>query len=619
MKSSSGKNRQVIIIISVVLLLFVILPLSVMAWETPIVIAGQEGHTYEKPEIRFAPSGAVYIVYRDKQGPGGNSNIYMCTYDGKNMTYENVSNTAQFFNAYKSYESDIDVTSDGRVHMAWMIHNRAVPDVHYIKYRYKDNNTWSDIVDLGTLVMRSGDAVFDLRLGVSNNENVHVIMQKEAETVLRYVAMYNGTITPLESVGDPGARLKHPDIAVDNNYVHAAWMRKISDVYMIMYQKWENKLGGIKDNIRQVTFPGGGDYSCQKSRIDVDSEGYFHLLVFFKTGVIKKLRYTREKASGALTPYLTISNPEKLMLYHWAGLEVRDNSIIATMQYGSSSGGFGIYYNWKKGDQWEGYASIPNTEGAVHESVDLSIDGKIAAVAYGKREEAIMLVSSEKISATGMLETQFTHPNMVFWGADVTFDASQCTALNPDYTIASYEWDFGDGNTETTSSPTITHQFDTYGTDVQVTLTITTQTGETGTSDKDIHIHALYNGIITHVKNMQVRTLFHNRPANEVQWTTNSKNSQAGYPSIVTYEIWRAPQSLIAANANINLAKYGIRTTPVKPVNPAVPVTNYVYVAEVGANVTKFLDYFGVQEGIQYVYSIRSVDSEGHKSPFDNL
>jgi hypothetical protein len=27
----------------------------------------------------------------------------------------------------------------------------------------------------------------------------------------------------------------------------------------------------------------------------------------------------------------------------------------------------------------------------------------------------------------------------------------------------------------------------------------------------------------------------------------------------------------------------------------------------------------GDDEGIQYVYSIRSVDSEGHKSPFDNI
>jgi hypothetical protein len=619
MRLNTEKKRQVIIIVSVVLLSFVILPLSVMAWETPIVIAGQAGHTYEKPEIRFAPGGAVYVVYRDKEGGGGNSDIYMCTYDGKEMTYENVSNTAQFFNAYKSYESDTDVTGDGRVHVAWMIHNRAVPNVHYIKYRYKDKNTWSDIIDMGTLIMRSGDAVFDLRLGVSNNGNVHILLQKEAETVLRYVAMYDGTITPVQVVGNPGARLKHPDIAVDNNYVHATWMRKIGNVYMIMYQKWENKLGGAWGTIRQVTFPGGGDYSCQKSRIDVDSDGFFHLLVFFKTGVIKKLRYTREMGGGALTPYLTISNPERLMLYHWATLEVRDNSIIATMQYGSSTGGFGIFYNWKKGNQWEGYAGIPNTEGPVHDSVDLSADGNIAAVAYARREDAIMLVSSEEISATGTLETQFTHPDMVFWGAEVTFDASQCAGLNPDYTIASYEWDFGDGHIETTSSPTVTHQFDTYGTDARVNLTITAGTGETGTFYKDIHINALYNGIITGVEKKQVRTLFHNRAANEVQWTANSKNAQAGYPSITTYEIWRAPQSSVAANTNSSMAKYGARTTPARPVSPAAAAINYVYVGEVGADVTTFLDYFGVQEGAYYIYSIRSVDSEGHKSPFDNF
>ncbi|NIM15815.1 MAG: PKD domain-containing protein [Candidatus Aminicenantes bacterium] len=612
----SSKRRLISSLFVVLLLSFVVAPLYVMAWETPMVVAGQDKHSYYKPEIGFAPSGAVYIVYRDKDNTTGDSDIYMCYYDGKEMTYENVSNAAQLFTRYKCYESDIEVTSDGKVHVAWMTHDKDLPDLHFIKYRYKDGFTWSEVIHLGDMHMFPEDVVFDLRLGVSNNGNVHVILQEEHETIIRYVAKYGDTIIPVEKVGDPGSRLKHPDIAVDDNYVHAIWMRKIGFPYVIMYQKWENKLGGTKGEIKQITFP-EGEYASQKSRIDVDSEGYFHLAEFYKTGNLKKLKYYKELPDGSLTEYVNLSHPQNLMLYHWAALEVRDNSIIGTMQLGSSSGGNGIYYNWKKGETWGGYSAIPNTDGAVHQSTDLSADGEIAAVAYGRYDTAIMLVSSEEISATGTLEVEFTHPDMVFWDSDITFDASQCAQLNPDNTIVSYEWDFGDGTTETTTSPTVTHQFDTYGTDVRVTLTITAESGETGINYRDIHIHALYNGIITKVEKMRVRTLFHNRPANEVQWTDNPMNEQAGYPSITTYEIWRAPVNPgITENS---MARYGIRGAPPRSVNPVIPEGSYVYVAEVDANVTKFLDYFGLQEGIQYVYSIRSVDSEGHKSPFDNI
>jgi hypothetical protein len=472
-------------------------------------------------------------------------------------------------------------------------HDRDNVSVHHIKYRYLDGNTWSEIIDLGELHMHSGDLAFDLRLGVDNNLNVHVVTYKEHDTTVWYVAKYGDTILPVEKVGNPGSRLKHPDIAVDDNYVHMIWMRKIGFPYVIVHQKRENRVGGTRSTIKQITFP-VGEYASQKSRIDLDSEGYFHLAEFYKTGIVKKLKYYKELPNGSFTPYVNLSHPEKLLLYHWAGLEVRDNSIIATMQLGSTSGGTGLFYNWKRGGKWGGYSAIPGTHGAVHQSVDLSADGQIAAVAYGRTTTEIMMVSSEPISATGTLETEFTHPAMVFWGSDITFDASQCTTLNPDYTIVSYEWDFGDSNTETTSSPTVTHRYNTYGAEVRVNLTITAESGATGLAYKDIHIHALYNAIITSVTPKRVRTLFYDRAANEIEWRSNPLNENAGYPSITGYELWRAPQSSTLSD------------------------DDYVKMADLGTNTTSFLDYFDVNENVDYVYSVLSVDAEGHISPFNH-
>jgi DNA-binding beta-propeller fold protein YncE len=59
-------------------------------------------------------------------------------------------------------------------------------------------------------------------------------------------------------------------------------------------------------------------------------------------------------------------------------------------------------------------------------------------------------------------------------GATVTFDAS--TSSSPIGTIATYAWDFGDGQTETTTSPTISHTYSTSGT-FTVTLTVTNTAG----------------------------------------------------------------------------------------------------------------------------------------------
>jgi hypothetical protein len=228
----------------------------------------------------------------------------------------------------------------------------------------------------------------------------------------------------------------------------------------------------------------------------------------------------------------------------------------------------------------------------VYQSVDLSDDGLVSAIAYQRSQDAIFLLVNGDIKVGGRLQAAFNNADRLFWGFDNTFDASPCAGLNPGYNIDSYEWDFGDGTILTSSNSIVTHSFQIYGTVVRVTLKITAQTGETGTIYKDVHIHALYNGIVTSVNSRQLRTLFFNRAANEIQWTANPKNAAAGYPTITNYEIWRTSVSSGA---------------------------NYTLIAEVGADVSSFLDYQGLQPNVQYFYSIRSVDSEGHISPFDNL
>jgi PKD domain len=590
---SISKERMFVKTLFVVILLSLFIsPAFLSAWEAPMAMAAKAGYKYYKPEVGFAPSGGIYMAYREKE-PSGNSDIMVCYYDGKEMVYHNVSEGASFWSKFKAYESDIEVTADGKVHVVWIALNRNDTAVHHVRYRYLDGNTWSEIMTLGDVHVHSGDVVFDNRLGVDSIGNVHVVLQEEHSVVIRYFGKFGDTLTGMINVGNPGSRLKHPDIAVDDNYIHLIWMRKVGFPYVIMRQKIENRLGGTWGPIEQITFP-VGEYASQKSRIDLDSQGFLHLAEFYKKGIIKKLKYFVEQGNGSWTPYVNLSDPNKLQLYHWAALEVRDNSIIGTMQLGSTSGGSGIYYRWKQNNVWSEYAKIPSTSGAVHQSTDLSADGLVAAVVYAKTSSSIMMTSSEPITATGTLEAEFSNPDPLFAGSDVTFDASNCANLNPDFNIVSYEWDFGDGTITTTSSPTIAHSFSSYNVDLQVTLKITAETGETGTFYKDIHVHALFSAIVTDVVSKSIRTLFYSRAANMVQWIPNPKNDENGYPAISKYEIWRALSTSVIANSD------------------------YVYVGEVASGTQEFLDYYGVQENSRYIYVIVSVDAEGHKSPYDN-
>ncbi len=78
-------------------------------------------------------------------------------------------------------------------------------------------------------------------------------------------------------------------------------------------------------------------------------------------------------------------------------------------------------------------------------------------------------------------------PTYPIVGEVVTFNGSSSRDL--DGQIVSYFWNFGDGNTETTTSPTIQHTYSSLGT-YTVTLTVTNNDGLTNTTSKQITVSA---------------------------------------------------------------------------------------------------------------------------------
>ena len=67
----------------------------------------------------------------------------------------------------------------------------------------------------------------------------------------------------------------------------------------------------------------------------------------------------------------------------------------------------------------------------IYQSVDLSDDGLVSAIAYQRSQDAIFLLSNGEIKAGGRLQAAFNNADRIFWGFDNTFDASPCPGLNP--------------------------------------------------------------------------------------------------------------------------------------------------------------------------------------------
>lgn len=70
---------------------------------------------------------------------------------------------------------------------------------------------------------------------------------------------------------------------------------------------------------------------------------------------------------------------------------------------------------------------------------------------------------------------------------DETVVFEETSTPGPDGSIESFEWDFGDGTTESTTDSTIEHSYDTAG-DYDVTLTVTDSNGETDATTRPISV-----------------------------------------------------------------------------------------------------------------------------------
>ncbi|MCP4152789.1 MAG: PKD domain-containing protein, partial [bacterium] len=471
MKKITKKIVTIILFAAVPALLFMFnLPLS--ADETLITIANDSELNYRKPDVQITSSGTVYVSYaaevpdpneviEEIEGPHGrSSDIHLSKYEGGIVSFvKNVSESSA-----ASYESEIAVGSNGYIHVAWCDERNGT---HTILYRYYNGSSWSNITTLGSETGIS--YIWDLRMAVDNSGNVFVVYMKWGTAKCMFISKYGNDISfeafPL------GGRAKHPDVAVDNNYVHIVrqYRDSGSDPYTAMYNRRANQRGSSWEGAIDL------DYNnVQKPRISIGSDNVPHVVFFENFGTYRTLWY--KKWNGSKFDTLTeMSDSSGEYTHHFPDLIVLDSdNILATMQRGAAAGGKAIYYRWKKSGTWSGFSFFGESNGKKPSkfSVDMKNVGEnlIAALAFAQSDDAVQLVLASSGSTGPSTQTpvaSFTYtPQIGHMPLNVTCDAQ--LSSDPDGTIVSYQWAFGDG----TSSTGISAQH-TYTTQGQYTILLT--------------------------------------------------------------------------------------------------------------------------------------------------
>ncbi len=442
--------------------------------ETLITIADDPGTAYGYPEVKFSPTGVIYIAFQAKNETSGRSDIYLYSY--QNGTVAQVGNVSDS-PAY-SYEPEMDIGADGTIHIGWVDQTGGAC---VFKYRSLNGATWSGITTMGQVT--DIEIIEDLRIAVGPSGNVFMVFMTWPQAQCFFISKYGEHVSfenfPL------GGRSKHPDVAVTATHVHICWQFRFNREYTIAYQRRANSPGSAWEPWINLDAP-----AAQRSRMSLDGSGNPHIIYSLDFGDDRDVYYTHWNGSTFAAPK-QVSNPYEPESYHYTDITAfNPGNLIITMQRGGHKGGQLVNYNWLQNGRWTGFATFAGTYGRrpARQSVDLKPGEFLAAVAFAQRDDAVHLILAEVEGNPGgdgkAPVAGFTFsPQTGRAPLDVTFDASESS--DEDGHITSYLWNFGDGHSG--SGVTAVHRYAGEGI-YTITLTVIDNDGKSGGVTRQIFV-----------------------------------------------------------------------------------------------------------------------------------
>jgi len=544
---------------AVLLAVLLTLPICLFG-SAPINISNSPSTQSTFPRITVDPDGYIHVVWAEFYSSSG-GNLFYCRGEPGGTGWSEplkISTT----NVTKD-SCEIDSDGSGRLYGAWIDNNS-------IKLRVFSGGQWNSPV---TIASGRGD-FYHLRLAVSSPGDIYAVWWTTSKRRVYSRARVGGNWESIKQISSDKPS-KITDIAVGSSLVYACWMQK-EYRWEIAYSKRNTGLNSSWSSVKKVYV---NNLTQVGPAVEVNSNDIPHIIWGSEFNNHKVLHYSYWIGSG-------FSSPEEISstrVMHSPSLAERNSDLFACWQVGAYANGAAIMYNIRRNGQWLGESGAPDSKGSIVPDVAASPDGENVYLVWDAYDDIYFYSTSETHQETNEPpKARFSFsPRTGIFPLAVSFDASE--SYDPDGTIVEYKWDFGDGGVG--SGKKINYIYQSWGT-FPITLLVEDNRGAEAREVKVIEVLRLFQPINIMWETFVDDSLFSSRYITEIYWEENHEND--GIAEIVFYRIYKK--------------------------RPGEANFAYRCIGEVTADMFTFRDE-DVEETGMYVYTVTSVDGEGHESP----
>jgi PKD repeat protein len=401
---------------------------------------------------------------------------------------------------WESWAPRVAADSAGNFYVVWVeLYSKSSGDAFFAKYT-KSTKTWSTPKNLSNSGGVTGESQDNCGIAADDSDNIHVVWAENS--IVRMRSLAGGTWTEAGTIGEGNqlegakvaatgdgnlyfvwygrdgivrsrarvngnwesvkqissrARSKFADIAVGNASVIVVFAQKGSYYYNAAY------------TIRAVTYGAGWSAPSVASPEERDQ---IYPDVEFLNGTTPNIVFGYENmpGEGARISHCAwtgsgFGSPQKISrdeTVHCPSLVATGSGLVAVWQVGGWNNGVSVDYNIFSGGEWATPIVIPNSSGGTYGDAAFDPSGTGLAVWDGDGEIWALLITREEpppdnkppVALFSFSPTTGSAPLEVNFNAGASYD--------PDGTIVSYAWSFGDGKSG--SGKTVSHTFAKPGT-----------------------------------------------------------------------------------------------------------------------------------------------------------
>lgn len=424
------------------------------------------------PRIDIDSAGNLHVVWAEYYS-GDSGDAFYSKYDRSTQTWStpfNVSNSSRV-HTHENRAVGLCIDSSDKIYVIYV-------EGPQVTMRINSGGNWEAPYVIDS--WGSGDADCP-RIAVDDNGNIFTCWWKSDAWIVFSKARVGGTWESTKQISTGAG--KFPDIAVGHNEAFCVWTQRYN-VYQVVYTR-RGKGFNASWSSPQIIY--GSSVKQQVPCVEIDSNNVAHA-VFTPAyeDITREVWYSYWTGNG----WAPVQNIAQRILLHYPSLAEKGNNLFATWQVGAYGNGSSINYNTKIGGNWTGEMVTPSSQGSTYCDITGTPAGDEVYIvwdAYGEiwcnmGETGPPPPPPPPPSGNPVASFVFS-PTSGSAPLTVTFDAS--ASYDPDGSIVSYAWNFGDGGTG--SGRVTSHTYTTMGT-FTITLTVTDNEGKRGSTSRSLTI-----------------------------------------------------------------------------------------------------------------------------------